>query len=158
MDRINTAEARGRNEKKFRQRTVSVQSRRVATLQSRSPTKPADHKNAVSNLKFIIEESLPKKTMPPFHRLPFYNVGAIILSYFGFRKKVKNLLKHLNRNSRKYFLSHKDILRAFVVAYVPPYRVSFEKVMVFGGIYKTNQRWGCNKDWYPDQIETSIRM
>ena len=79
--------------------------------------------------------------MPPFHsKLPFYNVGALILSYYGYRKKVKNLLKRMNRNSRKYFLSHKEILRAFVVAYVPPYRVHFEKVMVFGEVFKSNQK------------------
>ena len=73
--------------------------------------------------------------MPPFHsKLTSYNVCALILSYFGYREKIKNILRFMNRNSREYFLSHKETLRAFIMPYVPPHRAYFEKVMVFGEV------------------------
>ena len=125
---------------------------------SRSPTKVRDHKKGVSTLKFIIEEKLPAKTMPPFRRIPYYNVCALILSFYGYRRDVKELLKNLNCNSRKYFLSHKEILRAFVPVYVKPPPINFEKVMVFGGVSQSNQKWGCNVEWYPPGLDTKVYL
>ena len=85
-------------------------------------------------MKFIIEENLPAKAKPPLTKLPYFNVAALILSYYGYSDKAKRLLKRLNRNSRKYFLSHKEILRAFLVTWKPKAAIDFDKNLIFGHI------------------------
>lgn len=110
-------------------------------------------KNALSNLKFIIEENLPVRVQPPLPKLPAFNVAALILSYYGYNDKVKRLLKRLNRNSRKYFISHKEILKAFLSTWKPRVAVDYTKNMAFGSINEANRnaQWGCNKEYQPSQ-------
>ena len=107
-------------------------------------------RNAMSNLKFIIEENLEAKVRPPFPKLPIFNVAATILSYYGYNDKVRRLLKGVSRNTRKYFLCHKEILKAFIKVWKPKAAIDFG-TLSFGRINQANVnvQWGCNKDWKP---------
>ena len=53
------------------------------------------------------------KNLQPFPRLPSFLPAAIILSFYGTRDSVKELLMRLNHRSRAYFKKHKTNIAAF---------------------------------------------
>ena len=89
--------------------------RKTSKSRSLSPLK----KLAGRRLQLNIDANLPAKPRPPLRLLPAFNVTAIILSYYGYNDKSKRLLRRLSKNSRKYFITHKEILKEFFVKWRP---------------------------------------
>ena len=74
------------------------------------------------------ELSKALKVIPPFPRLPVFNVAALILSYINFNDEVISLLNTLSKNAYVYGKSHQDILKSFLVQYKP----KITRVLSFG--------------------------
>ena len=65
------------------------------------------------------DSSNNQKVKPPFPNLAAFNITAIILSFFGYDYEVKELMKTMCKNTRAYYLGHKDILKGFVTGWDP---------------------------------------
>ena len=63
---------------------------------------------------FTTQES-NQKVKPPFPLLPSFDVAALILSYFAHEDLVILLMRKCNKNSRRYALKHKPILKQYLV-------------------------------------------
>ena len=65
-----------------------------------------------------IDENLRHKQ--PFKSLQAYVAVATVLSYFGWKDEVYQLLQKLNKTSRAYFAEHRPILGGFLKPlYIP---------------------------------------
>lgn len=62
-----------------------------------------------------------KKVRPPFPKLPSFFGAATVLSYVGHQGNIKQLLNLLNKNTQKFLLYHRDILREFVKILPPTF-------------------------------------
>ena len=56
-----------------------------------------------------------QKVKPPFPLLPSFDVAALILSFFAYDDLVLLLMRSCNKNSRRYALKHKPILKQYLV-------------------------------------------
>ena len=75
------------------------------------------------------ENRTNSKVRPPFANLEIFNVGALILTYYGFDDEVWDLLQVLSQNARRYCRSHTDILKGFLIKWPS----EAEDFMTFGG-------------------------
>ena len=75
-------------------------------------------RSASLKLKTKTAKSLKNKNklMPPLTRLPSFNTNAIILGFVVYSNEVSKWLLRLSKNAGRYFKSHEEILRAFLVA------------------------------------------
>ena len=60
-----------------------------------------------------MEES--KKVKVPFPALPSFNIAALIMSYALYEDEAHNLLHELCWNTKNYAVSHRQLLRSFLV-------------------------------------------
>ena len=51
----------------------------------------------------------------PFPVLPSFNIAASIMSYARYEDEIHDLLYELCRNTRNYAISHRQLLRSFLV-------------------------------------------
>ena len=78
------------------------------------------------------------KTKPPFTNLHSFHVAAFILSYYGYHVEIINLLQYLSTNSRNYFRSHKEFIKAFITTWV--YTPTIDGMVEFGS---PDVKWSC---------------
>ena len=85
------------------------------------------------------------KIRPPFPELPIFNVNAVILTFFGFKHQVKELLLYLSHSTLIYFKKHGKILDGFLLTWSPK---------VYGElVFKTSIDCECNNafpEWPAD--------
>ena len=60
-----------------------------------------------------MEES--KRVKVPFPALPSFNIAASIMSYALYEDEVHNLLHELCNNTRSYSVSHRELLKSFLI-------------------------------------------
>ena len=63
-----------------------------------------------------ISRSKTFKSKQPFPALPTFIVAANILQFAGYKHEVKELLRLLCHTTRRYFINHQQILKAFLVS------------------------------------------
>ena len=71
-----------------------------------------------------------QKVKPPFPLLPSFDVAALILCFVAHDDLVLLLMRKCNKNSRRYALKHKPILKKYLVQWKPE-----TMVLEFGNEY-----------------------
>ena len=61
------------------------------------------------------------KVKAPFPQLPSFLASAYIMSYFGFEDEIEHMLSRINKNSRIYYICHKDLVSQFLVPWTPEF-------------------------------------
>ena len=65
------------------------------------------------------EQAINAKAKPPFPKLSAFSVAAMVLSLLGYSDEVSAILKQLSTHTRKYSVSHRDILVGHLIQWRP---------------------------------------
>ena len=62
----------------------------------------------------LTESHRKNPVRPPLPKMPSFIATAIIFSFLGHQDYIKELVRRLSHTSRRYYLSHKEIINGFV--------------------------------------------
>ena len=98
--------------------------RKPVLTKVKSTTGIAAYKAAPRPDEIVKPKKLPdtkpeKKVRPPLPNLPSFSAAASVLGFVGYQSSVKSLLNLLSKNTQKFLLYHRDILRTFVETLTP---------------------------------------